>query len=256
MAELPEPRAHFVPPSEKQAPVDKNSHGKVHVSFSGLPGTGKTHFVDAVSQSDSHEFCVAQEPHEANAYLGDFYRDPIRFAFRCQLQFLSLTVDEFEKVFAESSDNAVILSDRSIAEGRVFVDALLEEGILNADDFELYGQLYKKIERTLPDKHRPDVVVFLDATVETCLARIRKRGREIESNINERYLGRLLHFYQKFLEEMAETALVVRVSWEEFKDPVDTVVEVMRLYDTKKTGTVVLYALPSQIKNDRTCASV
>ena len=204
-------------------------------------GVGKTFFVEAAKKSAPEKMMVVQEPHESNPYLADFYMDPSRYGFACQLQFLSSRASELKRTLAEfDNDKADLISDRSIAEDRVFAQVLHEEDVLTDRDLELYDQFYKHIEETLPEHHTPDVYVFLDVTVETCLGRIQKRGREFETSIDRSYLERLQHFYEEFLERVAETALVVRVSWEEFKDPVDTIIEVMRLYQTKKTGMVML----------------
>lgn len=214
---------------------------KMRLSLSGLIGVGKTYFIKAVKRSAPEKVVLVEEPHESNPYLSDFYHSPLKFAFACQLKFLMLRAEVFEKALAEFDETENdLLSDRSLAEDRVFAEVLHEEGMLTDCDMELYDQFFELVQGSFEAKHEPEVYLFLDAKPETCLARIEERGREFEKKINARYLERLGAFYDKFLERMAETALVVRVSWDEFKDPIDTMIEVSRIYEFKKTGTMVL----------------
>ena len=51
----------------------------------------------------------------------------------------------------------------------------------------LYNEWFEPVLQTLPNLV-PDVIVYLRASPEACMARLKKRSREEESNIELEYL--------------------------------------------------------------------
>jgi deoxyadenosine/deoxycytidine kinase len=56
---------------------------------------------------------------------------------------------------------------------------------------------------------RPDLVIYLEATVDTCMRRIKQRGREFETNMSPDYLKRLKEAYNAFFFRYNESPLLV-----------------------------------------------
>ena len=64
-------------------------------------------------------------------------------------------------------------------------------------DWETYYGLYRTMTELLP---APDLVVYIQASVETLRARIAARGRAFEAGISEEYLGGLNALYERWIE--------------------------------------------------------
>lgn len=85
-------------------------------------------------------------------------------------------------------------------DAEVFARALHEQGHIVPRDYHTYRELYEVLVLFLPP---PDLVVFLRASVSTCLHRIALRGRTYERNISPEYLEHLNALYGSWLENFA-----------------------------------------------------
>jgi deoxyadenosine kinase len=65
---------------------------------------------------------------------------------------------------------------------------------------------------------RPNVIVYLDLTVENSMARIAQRNRSVESGISREYLVALRDEYERFIANISKTVPVIRVNWDEYRD--------------------------------------
>jgi len=79
---------------------------------------------------------------------------------------------------------------------------------LNLDDSELmlYERIYALLSESLP---RPDLVIYLQASTEVLVERIRKRRRDYEAEISAKYLEDLNQAYNYFFYHYKETPLLV-----------------------------------------------
>src|SRR5690606_31693512 len=79
---------------------------------------------------------------------------------------------------------------------------------LNLEDRELF--LYDKIASLLEqDIVKPDLVVYLQSSVERLMANIRKRSRAYEKEMSEEYISSLNESYNRFFFHYQETPLLV-----------------------------------------------
>ena len=135
------------------------------------------------------------EPVANNPYLSDFYADMRTWSFHSQTYFLSNRL----KVYKELLDcpNSVIL-DRSLYEdAEIFARNLFLQGFMSQRDYETYETIYQTLLYFLPT---PDLVVYLRASVETLLGRIRSRNRDYEKNISIEYLQQLNDSYETWIQ--------------------------------------------------------
>ena len=95
----------------------------------------------------------------------------------------------------------VTLCDYIFAKDKIFA-------YLNLDDSELmlYERLYALLSEKVP---RPDLVIYLQGTTQILTERIRKRRRDYESDISEKYLEDLNQAYNYFFYHYKETPLLV-----------------------------------------------
>jgi deoxyadenosine/deoxycytidine kinase len=94
-----------------------------------------------------------------------------------------------------------VVSDYIFAKDRIF--AYLN---LNDDELALYERLVKILEE---DIARPDIVVYLQASTEVLMERIRKRGRPYEKNMPEDYIETLNKAYNHFFFHYDDTPLLM-----------------------------------------------
>lgn len=71
-------------------------------------------------------------------------------------------------------------------------------------------QLYERLVGWLElDVVKPDVVVYLQATTDTLMERIRKRDRPFEREMEREYIGQLNDAYNHYFFHYADTPLLV-----------------------------------------------
>ena len=76
-------------------------------------------------------------------------------------------------------------------------DRLFAELTLESDELRLYAQVHDHVIVEMP---KPDLVIYLQAPVETLLERIAIRGIEYEAPISADYLLRLTELYRRFFQ--------------------------------------------------------
>lgn len=158
----------------------------------GNIGVGKTTLTDRIATRLGWE--ADYESVEDNLFLSDFYADMDQWAFHLQIYFLGNRADQHLKM-ANSPKSAII--DRSIYEdAHIFARALRDQGNLTEREYLAYRRVFDLIVGQLP---RPDILLFLDAPVETLVARIHGRGRNMESGITAEYLSLLGRYYEEWI---------------------------------------------------------
>ncbi len=70
-------------------------------------------------------------------------------------------------------------------------------GLLSTRAINTYMKIFNLVTNLIP---RPDLLIYLKASVPTLIAQIRRRGREYEINIDELYLKRLNDKYDNWIE--------------------------------------------------------
>jgi deoxyadenosine/deoxycytidine kinase len=166
---------------------------KRFIAIAGNIGVGKSTLTGLISQR------LGWEPfYEAvgdNPYLADFYEDMPRFAFHSQIFFLSRRLRHHRRLLDHPSS---VVQDRTVYEdAEVFARALYEQGHIESRDYHTYRELYEVLVLFLPP---PDLVVYLRASVSTCLDRIALRGRVFERHITPEYLEHLNSLYESWLQ--------------------------------------------------------
>ena len=160
----------------------------------GNIGAGKTSLTDRLAARLGWQ--SAYESVADNPYLADFYADMRTWSFHLQMYFLGHRAEQHRRV-ALSPLSAVC--DRSIYEDAyIFARALYQMGNMTERDYLAYRRLYQVVVEQLPV---PDLLLYLEASVETLLTRIRGRDRAIETGITADYLGLLNSFYGDWLAD-------------------------------------------------------
>ena len=170
-----------------------------YIAIEGVIGVGKTSLSKLLSERLKAQLVL--EEVEENPFLKDFYRDRARYAFQTQMHFLFSRYQQ-----QRSLRQTELFSDRLVADYLFQKDRIFAG--LNLSDREL--GLYDRLEGWLElDVVKPDVVVYLQASPETLLERIGRRGRPFEKDMDREYIKQLNEAYNHFFFHYVDAPLLV-----------------------------------------------
>jgi deoxyguanosine kinase len=169
-----------------------------HLAIDGPIGVGKTSLVELLSRR-FHGTQILEDVD--NPFLGEFYRKKKGSAFQTQLFFLLSRYQQQREIAQIDLFTTLVLADYHFPKDKIFA-------CLNLDDSELliYDRLYSLLSESVP---KPDLVIYLQGSLETCMKRIRRRSRSIEKGITPEYLAQLIEAYNYYFYHYEETPLLV-----------------------------------------------
>ena len=165
------------------------------IAVAGNIGVGKTTFSEKISEQFGLE--VHYESVDDNPYLSDFYGDMNRWSFNLQIYFLQ---HRFEGHININKSNRGIIQDRTIYEDvSIFAYNLYQMKIMSKRDWETYQNLFNNMVQFL---RKPDIIIYLKASTDTLINRIKNRNRDFEKDIDEVYLHRLNIYYKEWFSKI------------------------------------------------------
>ena len=165
------------------------------IAVAGNIGVGKTTFSEKISEKFGLE--VHYESVDDNPYLSDFYGDMNRWSFNLQIYFLQ---HRFESHININKSNQGIIQDRTIYEDvSIFAYNLYKMKIMSKRDWETYQNLFNNMVQFL---RKPDIIIYLKASTDTLINRIKNRNRDFEKDIDEVYLHRLNIYYKEWFSKI------------------------------------------------------
>jgi len=175
----------------------------MYIAIAGNIGSGKTTLTRMLTERYRAK---AYYEESDNPYIGDFYNDMNRWSFNLQIAFLGSRIQQTMDMLSDNRAG-VIFQDRTIYEdAHIFADNLHEMGLMSSRDIETYMKIFRLITTLIP---RPDLLIYLKASVPTLISQIRKRGREYEMNIDELYLKRLNDKYDHWIDTLYDGPMLV-----------------------------------------------
>jgi deoxyguanosine kinase len=170
-----------------------------YIVVEGPIGVGKTSLARRLAQT--YEATLILEQAAENPFLERFYRNPRAAAFPAQLYFLFQRTQQLQGLNQSDLFSPVRVADYLMAKDQLFARVTLDEA-----EFALYEQVYAKLGVVAA---KPDLVIYLQAPVDTLLARIARRGIGFEQQIDRAYLTRLNEAYSRFFHEYEEAPLLI-----------------------------------------------
>ena len=169
-----------------------------HVAIDGPIGVGKTSLVELLSKR-FHGTQILEDVD--NPFLAEFYKKKKGSAFQTQLFFLLSRYQQQREIAQIDLFTTLVLADYHFPKDKIFA-------CLNLDDSELliYDRLYTLLAESVP---KPDLVIYLQGSIETCMRRIKRRSRSIEKGITPEYLAQLIEAYNYYFYHYEETPLLV-----------------------------------------------
>ncbi|MDP2690293.1 MAG: deoxynucleoside kinase [Deltaproteobacteria bacterium] len=170
-----------------------------YIAIEGPIGVGKSSLADLLAQKMGGRTLI--EEVDANPFLSSFYADIKKYAFQTQLFFLLSRYQQQKEMFQQELFSSTIISDYLFAKDRIFAYLNLDENELG-----LYEQVYRLLDTRIP---RPDLVIYLQASTDVLLDRIKRRNKEYEKSVKEDYLEKLIDAYNRYFFYYNETPLLV-----------------------------------------------
>ena len=161
------------------------------IAIEGPIGVGKTSLAKKIA---SHfNFALLTEIVEENPFLGKFYDNIEEWSFQTEMFFLCNRYKQLEDIERDYlQEEKPVVSDYHVLKNMIFAKRTLPE-----DKFEKYEQIFHILTE---DIAKPNMIVYLHASLDTLLKRIEKRGRKVEKNIQPEYLEQLSADYDVFME--------------------------------------------------------
>ena len=190
-----------------------------YIVVEGPIGVGKTSLARKLAASLSADL-VLEQAHD-NPFLERFYREGAAAALPAQMFFLFARARQIEALRQSDLFASVRVADYLFAK-----DQLFAELNLNPDELALYNQVVATLN---VDPPVPDLVIYLQSSVDALMARIARRGVAYERAIDRRYLEDLADAYARFFHAYDQGPLLI-VNASQI-DPVNNSADYGRLFE-------------------------
>lgn len=169
------------------------------IAIEGVIGAGKTALAERLAERRNARLVLEQL--EDNPFLPRFYEDRQRYAFQTQLAFLASRFKQQQQMTNRDLFHDFIISDYIFEKDRIFARLNLDE-----EELALYDSIYQIMTGI---SVKPDLVIFLQSSVERLADNIRIRNRDYEKHISVDYLQELYDAYNHFFYHYNKTPLII-----------------------------------------------
>ena len=174
-------------------------NGFEFIAIEGVIGAGKTSLAELLAQRRGARLILEQ--FEENPFLPKFYEDRERFAFPTQMAFLASRFKQQQQMISKDLFHDMTISDYIFEKDRIF--ARLN---LNEDEMGLYNNIFNIMSGI---SAQPDLVIYLQSSVERLMQNIEIRDRTYEKHITPAYLQELNEAYNHFFYHYKRSPLII-----------------------------------------------
>lgn len=170
-----------------------------YIVIEGPIGVGKTTLAKRLAETMGMDLLL--ESVTDNPFLPKFYQDPKAAALPTQLHFLFQRVRQMEELRQTDIFKPALVADFLVQKDRLFAGITL-----NDHELDLYYQVYNRLMVEAP---APDLVIYLQASVDDLVRRVFERGVDYEKNISEQYLKTVSDAYIDFFYNYNQSPLLI-----------------------------------------------
>lgn len=164
------------------------------IAVEGPIGAGKTTLATMLSQE--FNLPLVKEIVEENPFLASFYQNIDEWSFQLEMFFLCNRVKQLEDTGLQYiAQQKPVISDYHIYKNMIFASRTLK-----GPKREKYQQIYHLLTDDLP---KPNVVIYIEAELDTLMYRINKRGRSFEQDMDPAYMEQLIADYKTGMAALA-----------------------------------------------------
>ena len=166
------------------------------IAVEGPIGAGKTTLATMLSQELN--LPLVKEIVEENPFLASFYQDIDEWSFQLEMFFLCNRFKQLEDTGAHYvQQHTPVISDYHIYKNMIFA-----ERTLKGTKRDKYRQIYHLLTDDLP---KPNLVLYIEAELDTLMYRINKRGRSFEQDMDPGYMEQLIADYKTGMAYLADS---------------------------------------------------
>lgn len=165
------------------------------ITVEGPIGVGKTSLAKAIS--DTYQFELLKEIVDENPFLDKFYSDIAEWSFQTEMFFLCNRYKQLSDIDKKCLSNKKAVA----ADYHIFKNLIFAKRTLSTLEYKKYEAIYQILTKDIPV---PNIVIYLDASVEVLINRIDMRGRDFEQKISSDYLEQLSADYRMFIDDFEE----------------------------------------------------
>jgi deoxyguanosine kinase len=171
-----------------------------YIAIEGNIGSGKTSLAKMIAKDFDAKLIL--ERFEDNSFLPKFYNDPDKYAFPLEMSFLA---DRYQQL-KDDVTNRDLFTSFTIADYFIDKSLIFARKTLKKDELKLYSRLFNIIISKLP---RPDLIIYLYATIDQVKKNIENRGREYEQDISLSYLEKIQTGYFDYFKASYKSTILI-----------------------------------------------
>lgn len=160
----------------------------VYIAIEGVIGVGKTTLARLCQREYQAELLL--EVFEENPFLARFYEDRKRYGFQTQIFFLLSRYHQQHDTIPAALARGHLISDYTFDKNQIFATLNIE-----GDELAMYERVHEIMATKIP---RPDLIVYLSASVDLLMERIALRDRSYERAMERSYIAALSDAYDHF----------------------------------------------------------
>lgn len=163
------------------------------ITIEGPIGIGKTSL--AKKLSSHYNFHLLKEIVEENPFLDKFYENMEAWSFQTEMFFLCNRFKQLDDI----KQQYLSMGKPVMADYHIFKNMIFAQRTLSSDKMIKFEKIYEILTEDMP---MPNMIIYLHASIDTMMNRIKRRGRTIEKNIQVSYLEQLSSDYEDYINDL------------------------------------------------------
>lgn len=160
----------------------------IFIAVEGPIGVGKTTLSTILK--DHFKYSHLREIIEENPFLSKFYENIEEYALQTEAFFLFNRIKQLEDLEKTIHETNGIVSDYYIIKNLIFAKLTLNE-----KELKRYNKVF---DIFIDELFQPDIIVYLNADLETLMKRIALRDRNFERKMDIKYMEKLKKEYENY----------------------------------------------------------